>query len=150
MDKHQDINELLKYTTGGPVDPTAYNRKKQEEAMEARKQEIVVAVSKLEKEAIQLPNVLPITEAMNWIEKAVKACGGEQKVTYLDVTHTFIKVFTRVPMQANLFQFLPEAEDNPRFHKTMTKLLLQMPFVTGVRWIPNEQGAALLVDIKGN
>ncbi|MNN81825.1 hypothetical protein D3C81_1986870 [compost metagenome] len=82
---------------------------------------------------------------MDFVEEAIGVCGGEKKVQFLDVSRTFIKVFTRVPMTANLFQFLPEADDNPRFHKVMSKILISQGFVQEIRWLPHTEGAVLLV-----
>jgi hypothetical protein len=130
-----------------PIDPTTYNLQQQQKAMDARKQQIVDAITKLEQEARRMVKPVPVVDAMNWVEKSITACGGENKVMFTDVTHKFIKIHTRVPMTANIFQFLPESDDNPRFHKVVAKLLIQMPFVAGVRWVPIDGGAALLVDI---
>jgi hypothetical protein len=132
-------------------DPTTYNKQQQQKAMDERKGKIIAGVQKLESDAMKLKTETKpvlVTEAMNWVELAIKSCGGESKVAFLDVSHSFIKIATRVPMTANLFQFLPEGDDNPRFHKVVTKLLLLMPFVTGVRWLPQDGGAVLMVDIK--
>ena len=133
-----------------PQAPTKYNQEQQKKAMEERRGKIVDDVSALEKDIKDIKGPVPITGAMNWVERAIRCCGGESKVAFLDVTHTFIKVATRVPMNANIFQFLPEHESNPRFHKVVTKVLMQMPFVHGVQWIPQDGGAVLLVDLKDN
>jgi hypothetical protein len=85
---------------------------------------------------------------MDYIENLIHACGGESKLTFLDVGRDFIKVLTRVPLNANLYQFMPESKENPRFHKAVTKVLLCVPVVDSIRWLPAESGALLLVKLR--
>lgn len=134
------------------VADTEYNRKKQAESMEARKQEIITGVSLIESKIIKNKEEkagYSLTHLMDILEEVVKTCGGESQLEYLDVGRTFIKVKTRVPMTAGLFPAVGENEINPRFHKTVTKILLLIPEVLGVRWIPTEdRGSYIVVSVK--
>lgn len=130
------------------MDPTKFNIQKQKEAMDAKKTEIVVAVGEMERKGKALPPTISAIQAMDFLEECLRACGGEQKANFLEVGHSFVKVFTRMPMSVNLFPFLPEGTDNPRFHKTVTKLLIQQAFIKAVRWVPQDGGAILLVDLE--
>jgi len=131
-----------------PADPTAYNLAQQKKAMEERKAKIMKDIATMENRLrTEWAQPIPITKAMDLIENSITACGGEQKVHFLDVSRSSVILATRVPMSANLFQFLPESEDNPRFHKIVTRLLLQVPHILGVKWVPAESGAKLIVDL---
>ena len=127
---------------------TSYNRKLQQESMNKRKQEILENINAL-KTDLPTREGLSIVELMDLLEKVVKMCGGEAKLEFLDVGLTFIKAHTRVPLSANLFPFLDESEDNPRFHKIITQLLIGMKQTSGVRWVPTEdRGAYIIYSIK--
>lgn len=113
---------------------------------EDRKQKIVNSIGSLEKEP-----VTGLFQTMDFVEKLIGACGGETKATFIEVSSHFIKCFTRVPLQGNLFPFLPESQDNPRFHKVVTKVLLLKSCIEDVRWLPSvegERGSYLLVTLK--
>ncbi|MMZ43609.1 hypothetical protein D1872_51710 [compost metagenome] len=130
---------------------TTYNQQKQKEAMEARKAEIVASVANTENTIRRDWNKpVPITTAMDLVEKVIQGCGGEPKVQFLDVGRNYLIVQTRVPLAANIFQFMPEGEENPRFHKVVTKVLLQSTQVSAVKWVPVDNGAKLLVSISEN
>ena len=112
---------------------TEYNRRQQANAQEARKMEINKALAKWRADTLELgTNISPIA-AMDVLEGLLRAAGGEKKGTFLEVNGSMVKMVTRVPITANLFPFLPESEDNPRFHTIIAKHLLLMGFVDGVR-----------------
>lgn len=129
-----------------PLDPTKYNEQKKQEAMTAKRDKTIADIATVEKMTTKTMLPSPI-QFMDAIENVIKACGGESKVNFMDVTHSFIKVQTRVPLSANLFQFMPESDDNPRFHKVVTKILLLCPQVTGVRWLSVDGNTFLLVSM---
>lgn len=131
------------------MDPTQYNIQKQKEAMEARKNQIVANIAGLEKKAADSPDTLHVIRAMDLVEEVIKGCGGESKVQFLNITHDMVKVATRVPLSANLFSFMPESDDNPRFHKIVSKVLLQFKWVIDIKWVPAEGAAHLLVGVRG-
>lgn len=132
-------------------DPTTYNRNKQKEAMDARVAEIAKNIAEMERMGRTLPHTVGVISAMDFIEKCLVACGGEPKVQFLEASSMpnggFIRILSRVPLTANIFPFKPEGEDNPRYHKVVTKLLLQQKFVSGVKWVPNDSGAVLMVEL---
>ena len=131
-----------------PMPNTEYNRKMQEENKNKQVQEILRKISILENELIAQNNV-SVIKMMDLIEKVVSTCGGESKLQFNDVSYDFIRVHTRVPMSANLFPFMGESPDNPRFHKVVTKLLLLIDGVRGVRWLPSEdRGSNIVVSLK--
>jgi hypothetical protein len=86
---------------------------------------------------------------MNFIEKLLHVCGGESKANFIEVTRDFMKLATRVPMKANLHTFLPDDDkNNPRFHKVVTQVLLEIPEIVGIRWVPQAEGTFLILSIK--
>jgi hypothetical protein len=86
---------------------------------------------------------------MNFVEKLLHACGGEAKANFVEVARDFMKLATRVPMKANLHQFLPEDDkNNPRFHKIVTQILLEIPSIEGIRWVPTPEGTFLILSIS--
>jgi hypothetical protein len=132
-----------------PIPDTEYNRRKQDEAKQAQVNDIAKKVNKVEAKMKATSISAPITTMMDLLEEVISACGGESKLTFLDVGSDFIRVATRVPVTANLFQFLEEAPDNPRWHKVVTKILLLCPRILSVRWIPSEdRGAYLIVSLR--
>lgn len=144
-----------KYDLGlnkAPMDSTSYNLRMQEESLKARETEMRTNISKLETKLSGTRQMtLGITDLMDLIEETIKTCGGESKVTFIDVSLDFIMVQTRVPLTANLFQFKGESDDNPKFHKVITKLLLQVWQVHGVRWISGEDRSSnVIVSLKRN
>jgi hypothetical protein len=131
-----------------PIPDTEYNRKMQEESKNRQAQEIVKKISILEKKLLAQSN-LTVVNVMDLIEEVVSTCGGESKLTFNDVSYDFIRVHTRVPMSANLFPFMSESPNNPRFHKVVTKLLLMIDGVRGVRWLPSEErGSYIVISLK--
>lgn len=128
------------------LDPTEYNRRMQMESLQKKEQEIVTSIKSLETKLIGTRQMsLSITDTMDLLEETIKTCGGESKVTFLEVNSDFISIQTRVPLTANLLQFKGESDDNPRFHKVVTKLLLQMCNVKGVRWLSKEDRESVMV-----
>ena len=125
------------------LDPTEYNRKQQQASMDAKVAQTIAEIGKAEA-SLSGKQAKSIVHMMDLVESVIKCCGGESKVTFLDVTPNFIKISTRVPLSANLFQFKPEEDSNPRFHKVVTKILLLSASVEGVRWLPSDNGALLL------
>lgn len=130
-----------------PQSNTEYNRKQQEISMQNRMTELRANISKAEALIKTIPP--SVISMMDLLEIVIKACGGESKVNYLDVSKSFIKIGTRIPLTANLFTFMPESDDNPRFHKVVTKILILSPNVEAIRWLPVDTGALLLVSLKG-
>lgn len=133
-----------------PVPNTEYNRKMQEESKNRQAQEMINKISKLESKLIGTIRMnLSVLDIMDLVEEVVSTCGGESKLEFRDVSRDFIRVHTRVPMSANLFQFLGESPNNPRFHKVVTKLLLMLKEVSGVRWLPSEErGSYIIISLK--
>lgn len=125
-----------------------YENNEHQKSLMNKRDRVIREISILEKDATTSMSNL---QMMDWIEKVIYTCGGEPKTRYLEVNSSFIKCYTRVPMEANLFQFLPESQDNPRFHKVVTKLLLLCVSVSGVRWMPSiegERGSYILVSLN--
>lgn len=90
-----------------------------------------------------------LTDIMDCIEKIISCCGGENKPTFLEVHRDMIRVYTRVPLQANLYQFIPEShESNVKFHRKVTELCLLIKKVHGVRWMQVESGCHLILTLK--
>lgn len=128
---------------------TSFNRQKQAEAMEAQVTERVQAIQMVFPKLKQCTMDTPVTTIMDLIEEVIRACGGEQKAQFLDVSRDFIKLQSRVPYEANLFPFLPPGDkrDNPRFHNQIVKMITQIPCVHGVRIVPQERSIFILVSI---
>ena len=133
-----------------PMDNTEYNRRMQQDSLENQRQSTVTTIAKLENKLFGTQTMeLYVTDVMDLVEEIIKTCGGESKPSFLDVSYDFIRVQTRVPMTANLFQYLPEDDKNPRFHKIVTRLLLQIKKVHGVRWLPSEdRGSYIVISLK--
>lgn len=134
------------------TDPTSYNKRMQEESLVARENEMRSAIAKLETKLSGTRQMdLPVTDLMDLMEETIRACGGESKLVFLEVSSEVIIAQTRVPLTANLFQFRPESDTNIRFHKVVTKLILQIWKVHGVRWIAGEdRSSTLIVSVKRN
>jgi hypothetical protein len=126
---------------------TSYNQKQMQDSMMTKVNQMREGINKCTIIGQKL-DADPIV-FMDYLEQLVSACGGESKITFLDVGRDFIKLSTRVPMTANLYQFMPESPENPRFHKTVTKILLTIPVIESIRWLPAEGGALLLVKLRG-
>lgn len=125
---------------------TSYNQKQMQDSMMAKVNQMRDGINKCMTEGQELRSEsIPF---MDYLEKLISACGGESKLTFLDVGRDFIKLSTRVPMTANLYQFMPESQENPRFHKTVTRVLLTIPVVESIRWLPAESGSFLLVKLR--
>lgn len=131
-------------------DNTEYNRRMQQQSLDKQKSDMVANIAKLENKLDGTRGMtLYVTDVMDLIEEIIKTCGGESKPSFLDVSYDFIRIQTRVPMTANLFQYLPEEDNNPRFHKVITKLLLLVNKVHGVRWLPSEdRGSYIVISLK--
>ncbi len=128
---------------------SSYNVKVREEQHKKLVQERVAQINKVREEAEYSREERNMVWLMNFVEKLLHACGGEKKANYLDVSRDFMKILTRVPLKANLHAFLPEDDiNNPRFHKVTTQVLLELPEVSGVRWVPSEEGTFLIISIK--
>lgn len=84
---------------------------------------------------------------MSHIEKLLSISGGEPKANFLEVRADLVKIGTRIPMKVNIFPFLPDNEQNPRFHKIITEVLMEMKVVSGVRWVPQSGGVVLVVGL---
>lgn len=138
--------------SGYPVPDTSYNRRMQQESLMKQEQEVREKIAILETKLSGTRQMdLSVVEVMDLVEETIKACGGESKLVFQDVSYDFMRAKTRVPLTANLFQFKGEDEDNPRFHKVVTKLLLQIWKVYGVRWIESEdRGSYIVVSLKRN
>jgi hypothetical protein len=122
----------------------------QQQSLDKQKSDRITGISKLENKLDGTRGMdLYVTDVMDLIEEIIKTCGGESKPSFLDVSYDFIRVQIRVPITANLFQYLPEEDSNPRFHKVVTKLLLQVKKVHGVRWLPSEdRGSYIVISLK--
>jgi len=131
-------------------DNTEYNRRMQQQSLDKQKSDRITGIAKLENKLDGTRSMdLYVTDVMDLIEEIIKTCGGESKPSFLDVSYDFIRVQIRVPITANLFQYLPEEDNNPRFHKVVTKLLLQVKKVHGVRWLPSEdRGSYIVISLK--
>jgi len=92
---------------------------------------------------------LSIFGVMDLLELIVSACGGESRVSFIEVSEEFVRMATRLPIEANLYPFMPVDECNPRVNKVFIKLALGIKVVKSVRWIPNgEAGSQIIVSIK--
>lgn len=122
------------------------------EKMKQSQQQVIIkrrmAISEVSK-SIKEREDMPITDFMDTIQRLIKACGGEDKPEFLEVSAEFIKVRTRLPLNVNLFPFLPDTEDNERFHVVVTKSLLGSSMVKAIRWYPVDGGAVLVASLKG-
>lgn len=93
---------------------------------------------------------MKIIQLMSFVEELMEACGGEKKANFLEVSRDMLRIGTRVPMKVNIFPFLRDNENNPRFHKVVTEVLMEMDVIERVQWIPQSNGAILLVECKRN
>lgn len=127
---------------------TEYNRKQHQDSMQRKVNETIEAIRAVT-DHLLTENFPTITDRMDVVEKVIVCCGGEKKVNFLEVSSDMIKIGTRIPMKANIFPFLPDdATSNDRFHKIVTKVLLCSEFVHSVRWIPQEEGACLIIALN--
>jgi hypothetical protein len=127
---------------------TTYNQQKMKESMQSKRVEMEKQIQEKISEGKKLDGT--IIQFMNYLEGLVHACGGENKLAFLEVSSNMVQAETRVPVTANLYQFLPEGDDNPRFHKTVTQILVSLDVVERVRWVPRERTAIILVQLRGD
>lgn len=130
-----------------PTPNNTFYMKQQEEAKAKKKAEITANVESCTISLTRIRAANPVF-MMNNLQAAIVACGGENKPVFLEVTSDFIRVMTRVPLSTNLFPFIQSEEDNPRFHTVLTRMLVQCPVITGVRTIPVEEGAVVIVSFQ--
>ena len=135
-------------TGTGPCD-TEYQRVQQLASMKKRKTGILGGIRNMEQRValMESEGVTPIA-MMDLLEAIISRCGGEKKLSFLDVSSNYIKLASRVPLTALLFPFLPESEDNPRFHTTVTKILMKAKCVTGVRTMPSGDNTVVMVSFR--
>jgi len=127
---------------------TTYNRNLKEEQLKKDVAEKVKRVNQLKGEATYVKNK-DYVWLMNYVEKIMHACGAEPKANFVEVTRDFMKLITRVPLKANLHPVLPEDDaSNPRFHKVVTQVLMELDMIGGVRWVPTESGVYLIISVK--
>lgn len=111
----------------------------------------LVGVIRDRKQAIErVTNIRKINSLynmMDYIENVIHACGGDQRCSFLDVSRDFIKVHSRITAKMNVFPdtSVPDSE-NPRIHKAVAKILMSLEQIQGVRWLPREDGAFLIVN----
>jgi hypothetical protein len=126
---------------------SSYNLRMKEEQQKKQIEERVQAINELRK--VPASTNMNYVDLMNWVEKLLHACGGEAKANFIEVSRDFMKLATRVPMKANLHQFLPEDDkNNPRFHKVVTQILLTTSLIEGIRWVPTPEGTFLILSVK--
>lgn len=132
-----------------PISDTEYQRKQQQLSMNKRQSDIEGGIRNMENKIASMPpdGIDPI-DMMDVLEDVIGRCGGERKLAFLDVSHDFVKAASRVPLTALLFPFLPESDKNPRFHTTVTKILMRAKFVTGVRSLPSGDNTVIVVTFK--
>lgn len=143
MDNTWDERVAQQRSSRPSIPDTEFYHRQQQESQNKKIQEMRLSIEKLMLERHSVD--ADIVYWMDFIERVVYTCGGESKVTFLDVGNDFIKIETRVPLNANLYQFLAESPENPRFHKVVTKILLKSERIKNVRWLPRERGALMLV-----
>lgn len=126
---------------------SSYNKRMQEEQVKKQMEERVKAINELRQ--AQKDKEFHYVELMNHVEALMKACGGEPKANFIETARDYMKIATRLPMKANLHPALPDDDkNNPRFHKVATQVLLEIPQILGVRWIPTPEGTFLILSIK--
>jgi len=102
-----------------------------------------------EKIKIENNSDLSIFDVMDLLELIVSSCGGESRVSFIEVSEEFIRIATRLPIEANLYPFMPIDEGNPRANKVFIKLALSIKVVKSVRWIPNgEAGSQIIIGVR--
>jgi len=134
--------------TWSPTPNTTYNLKQAEESQRKVVEERIQAITAHERKIKGLSKNLTLMDFMDIVEETVRVCGGEPKAEFREVSSELVRVFTRVPIDANLFTFLPPGGENTKFNKAVTKLLLNVPRVMGVRWIPEGRECHILVFIS--
>ena len=142
MDNHINLNQPL-------MGDSSYNMRMREEQQNKQMNQRVSDINKLRKEAEGNKDMDNIVVLMNFIEKLLHACGGESKANFVDISRDFMKILTRVPLKANLHQFLPDDDkNNPRYHKVVTQILIGIPQILGIRWVEVDGGTILILSIK--
>lgn len=141
------MEDKPKFSTHVPMPDTSYNQRMKEEQQKKQVEDKIVTINQLR---MEIPETgFHYVGLMNYVEKLLHACGGEAKANFVEVGRDFMKLATRVPMKANLHQFLPEDDrNNPRFHKVVTQVLLQIAQIEGIRWVPTAEGTFLILSIK--
>ncbi|APZ82395.1 hypothetical protein [Bacillus phage SPO1L4] len=110
----------------------------------------LAAVIRDRKQAIErvseVKKVDTLNGMMDHVERVIHACGGDQRCSFLDVSRDFIKIHSRITSKMNVFPdtSVPDSE-NPRIHKTVAKILMDLEQIQSVRWLPREDGAFLIV-----
>ena len=126
---------------------STYNDKLRQESVQKQIDEKVGKVNMVIAKHRELKEI-SVIKAMDFIEELISSAGGEPRVNFLEVDRKLIKIATRMPMKSNLHPMIPEAKNNPRFHKFITQILISMEFVEAVRWTPTEFGALVLIELK--
>lgn len=127
-----------------------YDNQKMQEGLQKRKQEIQQRIQKASL-SIQENQAKDMIDMMEIVEHIICACGGESKLNFYEVSENFLRTFTRIPMELNIFPFLPESTDNPRFHKVVTQLILECDIVKGIKWVPSTEqnrGTFIIITLK--
>ncbi len=126
--------------------PTSYNLRMKEEQQRKQVDEKIARINELRN---SIPSIdFHYVALMDFIEKLLHACGGESKANFHEVTRDFMRIYTRVPTTANLHPFLPDGDkDNPRFHKVVSQILIGIPAIKGIRWVPDDGGSNLILSI---
>lgn len=163
-EKFDSIDYSLKNNVTGLIDPdrtrladprlnqpimadSSYNKRMKEEQARKQMKERVDAIGALRN--LQRDKKFHYVELMNHVEALMRACGAEPKANFIEVARDFMKLATRLPMKANLHPGLPEDDkDNPRFHKVVSQVLLEIPQIEGIRWIPTPDGTFLVLSIR--
>jgi hypothetical protein len=126
---------------------SSYNMRMKEEQLKKQVEERVISINKLRNE--QKDKTFNYVELMNHIEKLLFTCGAESKANFIEVARDFMKIATRLPMKVNLHPGMPDDDkSNPRFHKVVTQVLLEIPQIEGIRWVPTPDGTFLCLSIK--
>lgn len=130
-----------------PLDDTTYNRKVQKQQLEEQVRRRIIEIQGYKEKARN--KHFEYTELMDFVELVIGACGGEKKANFVEASRDFMRLKTRVPLSANLFPFLPEDDKrNIRIHKMITKILLEVKQILGVRWVPAEEGCYLILSVR--
>ena len=119
------------------------NMTKQKEVIDKKIAGLQRTLEQMKKEECNL------IDKMDIVEQVVSTCGGEPKTVYLDVSRDFMKIYTRISLDAYLYPFISEAEpDNTKLHKVIIQQLLRLPWVDGVKWIPVDKGSHIIIVIS--
>lgn len=142
------------FTSDGVDHKTEYEKSELQLKAETISAEIKAYKEKLDNDLCSGAIKDNILGMMSIIEQTIRVCGGDKKVMFLDVSSRFIKVYTRLPIDAKIFPFLPADENMPYFHVVVNNILLTCLNVDEIRWIPcleeQRRGSYLLVGLKGD